>query len=268
MNKQGILTVLGVAFSLIIAFSGWMITNMLFDRQNVELLASTGSINIPIGENSDAKTGSGITGVKLDKNSMMNMYKTLINWDDYRSYAKPHEPREGQLNMEQALDMAEAGLSYFSIRGIIAEELLEDEFTQIDAYLCANQTSGPSGRMVAEIPSEYSYWSITLNNNKINVSLRMNAVTGAIWDISIFSAKEEIRLDSLSAIEILDIYTKYLGLEGEDSVRYDDECATKGFLGNVLQATAIKSSDVTPREMDYITLSISAFDGLEQKSIN
>lgn len=268
MNKQGILTILGVVFSLIIAFFGWMLTNMLLDRQDIELLASTGSISVPIGQNNEAKTGLTITGAKLDKNSIISMSEILNNWDNSRGYTRPHEPVEGQLNMEQALAMAEAGVSYFGTQGIFHEELLQDEFTQISASLCVNQPRAIQAAVlspVAELSPEYSYWEISLGNEKINVNLRINAVTGMIWDIEIYSIKEEIQLTSFNAIEMLDVYTEYLGLEGEDSVRYNEGFATKGFLGNVLQATAIIRGDTKHRGMEYIFLSISASGRVPQK---
>lgn len=268
MNKQGILTILGVIFSLIIVFLGWILTNMLLDKQDIDILATTGRVYPPtaserkgqrIDEKSDVNidtiTDSVIAGEKLDKNSIINMSKILVNWNNPEGYAKPHEPMKGQLNMEQALAMAEAGLSYFSIHGIIPEELLQDEFTEIDASLCVNL---PRKGVVAEFPPEYSYWIIGLSNEKMNVRLKINAVTGAMWDIGVYSMKEEIQLTSLNAIEILDIYTKYLGLEDEDSVRYNEALATKGFFGNVLQVTAVKKGNAAYKEMDYISLSISS----------
>lgn len=258
MNRQGLLTVLGVTLSLIIAFSGWMLTNLLLDRQDTELFASRGGIDISApagGAGTDPGIGSFIAGEKLDEEAMIKIAEILSTWNAEGTRTRPHEPVQGQLNMEQAFAAAEAGLSFLSKQGVIKEELLKGGFSKIGASLCESR---PAGRRDIGLPPEYSYWSLDLSYEKVSVRLRMNAVTGAIWEIGFYPVEGGIQLTSLDEGEILDIYAQYLGLEGEDPVKVSEGIVTKGFLGNVLTATAIKTFDVARERIESISLSLTA----------
>lgn len=257
MNKQGIYTAVGIAFSLMIAFGGWILTNTLLDKQETVLLSKTGSIYVPAGlktmagsandanSNLPPKTKTELlpNETKLEEGVMA---KILANWNAPQSYARPHDPVEGQFSMEQAITAAKNGLSHFSTQGIIPPVLLENEFTRTKASLWENHPafkenpSDPRVKVSTELPPAYSYWVITFDNEKLNVRLMLNAVTGAIWRADIVSYQAGTTLTDLDVVEMIEIYAAYLGLDGGATLNFNETWASKGFAGDIISVTAIK----------------------------
>lgn len=278
MNKQGIYTAVGITLSLMIAFGGWILTNTLLDKQETVLLSKTGSIYVPAGLKTTAGSANDANSnlppktktellpneTKLEEGVMA---KILANWNAPQSYARPHDPVEGQLNMEQAITAAKNGLSYFSTQGIIPPELLENEFTRTKASLWENHPafkenpSDPRVRVSIELPPAYSYWVITFDNEKLNVRLMLNAVTGAIWRADIVSYQAETTFTDLDVVEMIEIYAAYLGLDGGGTLNFNETWASKGFAGDIISVTAIKKGTGVGGAESYngISLYLSEF---------
>jgi len=267
MNKQGIYTAVGVAFSLVIALCGWILTNTLLDRQEAMLLVATGNIHVPSVLEATAGTGKETNSSSNPNTAKLKeevMAKILANWDAPGGNVRPHEPVEGQLNMEQALTAAETGLSYFSTHGIIPLELLEDEFTRTNASLWENRPAMKGNqpnmrvRVSTKLPPEYSYWAITFDNEKISIRLTLNAVTGAIWRADVFSYQAGTILTELDVVEMIEIYAAYLGLDGGDSLTFivNETWAVKGFAGNIIGVTAVKSEKGAGDPKSYSGISL------------
>ncbi|NLK51591.1 MAG: hypothetical protein GX295_03980 [Syntrophomonadaceae bacterium] len=278
MNKQDIYTTVGVAFSLMIAFCGWILTNTLLDKQETVLLSVTGSIHAPsvlgttAGTGNDANSNSTPkikTELITDETKLEEgvMAKILANWNAPKSHARPHEPVEGQLSMEQAITAAKNGLSHFNTHGIIPPELLKDEFTRTNASLWENQPaikenqSDTRVKVSMELPPEYSYWAITFGNEKMSVQLTLNAVTGAIWRADIFSYQAGTIFANLDVVEMVEIYAAYLGLNGGDSLSFNETWASKGFAGDIISVTATKNETGVDSTKSYsgISLYLSEF---------
>jgi len=240
MNKHVIYTAAGVMFSLTIAFCGWILTNTLLDGQETMLLAATGSFHDP-SANDETMTAN--TDLKLEAEEIA---KILGNWNTLGSYTRPHEPVEGQLNMEQAITAAKDGLSYLSKQGIIPKEFLEEKFNRTNASLCQNQPATMDGNkssytmVKVELPPEYSYWDITFDNKKVGVQLTLNAVTGKMWKVHIVSYQDMDTFNNLDLEDLIKMYAAYLGLEGGDSLSVSETMASKGFEGDIISIVAVK----------------------------
>lgn len=194
----------------------------MLDRQESKLFAITGKISVPPAKEVEVAEPQ----KKLDEETMV---KILENWNDSRGYVRPQEPVEGQLSMEQTLEAAEAGLSYFEDRGIIPEDLIKDGFTSISAALYENQSNE---EISEKLPPEYSYWTINFRDQRASGRLTLNAVTGEIWSADIHIPRENVPFSQLDAKAMLDIYIDYLGLSGGDSLKFDENYASKSFGGS------------------------------------
>ncbi len=238
MNRHGIFSALGIVLSLAIAFIGWILVNTLLDRQETRLLAA-GSFN---DSSTNAETVATNAEVKLEEEVME---KILRNWNVQGSYARPHEPVKGQLNMEQAINEAKNGLAYLSRKGVIPKDILEEGFVHTKASLLENMPNIEKYKNIKnkeELSPEYSYWNITFDNEKIGIQMTLNAVTGKMWRVDINSYHFVDMFNNQDLRNLIEIYEDYLGLEGGDTLNVSDNMASKGFAGDIIRIVVIKKS--------------------------
>lgn len=252
MNRHGIFSALGIVLSLAIAFIGWILVNTLLDRQETRLLAA-GSFN---DSSTNAETAAVNAEVKLEEAVMA---KILRNWNTQGSYARPHEPVKGQLNMEQAITEAKNGLAYLSRKGVIPKDILEEGFVRTKASLLENvQTMDKVKSKIKdkeELSPEYSYWNIKFDNEKIDIMVTLNAVTGKMWSVDINSYQVIDMFNNQDLRNLIEIYADYLGLEGGDTLNVSDNMASKGFAGDIIRIVAVKKSKIiqssTTKKVSY-----------------
>jgi hypothetical protein len=193
------------------------------------------------------------------------MAKILRNWNAQGSYARPHEPVKGQLNMEQAINEAKNGLTYLSRKGVIPKNMLEEGFIHTNASLLENRPTFGKGKSYVtdkeELPPEYSYWNITFDNEKIAVQITLNAVTGKMWRVDINSYQDMGMFSNQDLRNIIEIYADYLGLEGGDTLNVSDNIASKGFAGDVIRIVAVKKpksiQEAKTKKVSYETVNYS-----------
>jgi len=227
VNKQNLYTAMGIALSFIIAVGGWVLTSTLIDRKSDTLLSATGSIQVntppvsPIDTNDDDETPPHRPTL-----SESEMVKVLQNWEAVIG-ERPHEPVDGQLNMEQAIDAGKAGLSYFHEQGIIPAELLK--FDKTNAYLCEKQ---PRGQENYTLNPNYSYWTITFSGENRRATLVINAMTGQIWEAAFSGA------GIAETEKALEAFTSYLDLGEGGSYISDGTISMKSYSDGMLYAIA------------------------------
>lgn len=183
MNKRNILTVAGIVFSFIIAIGGWAMKSRIMNIESDRLLSATMSffVDTPaidllrIGEE---YSNSPYTLPTLTEHEMANI---LRNWERPRPWSwestgrrRLHEPAPGQIDMQQAIDAARAGLIFLYDNSILPAEMLE--FNDIRAYLAQNISQGDEF-----LPIEFSYWNVRFFNDYMEVLMTINAVTGQVW---------------------------------------------------------------------------------------
>lgn len=238
MNRQRIFSALGIILSLAIAFLGWILVNTMLNRQETMILTA-GSFNDPSTNNEALAENA---KVRLEEEVMK---KILTNWHTLGSNARPHEPVNGQLNMEQAISEANNGLTYLSRKGVIPKDMLEGGFVRTKASLMENLPTIDKYTNIAnkeELPPEYSYWNITFSNEKIDIMITLNAVTGKMWSVDINSYQVTDMFNNIDLKNLIEIYAEYLGLEGGDTLNIGDNVASKGFAGDTIRIVAVKST--------------------------
>lgn len=238
MNRHGIFSALGIVLSLAIAFLGWILVNTLLNRQETMLLTA-GSFN---DSSTNAEALATNAEVRLEEEVMA---KILTNWNTFGSNARPHEPVNGQLNMEQAITEANNGLAYLSRKGVIPKDILEEGFVRTKASLMENLPTIDKYTNIVdkkELPPEYSYWNISFSNEKIDIMVTLNAVTGKMWSVDINSYQVLDMFNNIDLKNLIEIYADYLGLEGGDTLNISDNVASKGFAGDIIRIVAVKNT--------------------------
>ena len=264
MNKQKIYTGIGIALSLLIAIGGWLLTSALIDKKSDALLSLTGitTIDAPgimstpgITENADDRSHNSPMSERPVLTEQQ-IYEILQNWESSGN-EKPHEPKEGQLNMEQAIAAGKTGLTYFSEQGIIPVELAGYKYDKTNAYLCQNLIDGQA----QFLDSVYSYWTVTFTSEQMSANLIINAVTGQIWKASMTIFNENIDSGEVIPKHALDAFASYIGIglnEATDAVYGENKIsAFKSFSGNTFNAI-ISMKTLTAKNKNMITdISIS-----------
>ncbi|MDR0293761.1 MAG: hypothetical protein LBH95_06375 [Oscillospiraceae bacterium] len=206
MNKRNIYTAIGVALSFLIAIGGWTLTNALIDRKSDVLLSVTGithnNIYVPPDEPDEDAPAPELSGEEIAA--------VLRNWEN-TAIEQFHEPFAGQLTMEQAIEQAKACLASFDGQGVNLAFMLDADMA-ISPYLCQNLPGG-----MAFLVPIYSYWTVILYGSDTVVTMKLNAVTGQVWQMRVSRLAAESQFTTSGAYDTLLAYSSYLGLEaGED----------------------------------------------------
>lgn len=247
MNKQNVYTIMGIALSFIIAVGGWVLTSALIDRKSDALLSATGitRVNVlPIEPRAPVnQDGSGVDDSLIEQPKLTNeeIIKVLQNWQSEDCDRIAHEPVEGQLSMEQAIEIGKAGLSYYNEQGIIPVELLEYENAKIGAHLFENQPGGQTTlSLYPALDPYYSYWSVSFSNELMDTVLTINAVTGQIWIADIITHTAVVNFNAASAGIALNAFMSHIGISSDEKtlVKYDENeiSASQSFAGGMLHA--------------------------------
>ncbi|RDU24612.1 hypothetical protein [Anaerosacchariphilus polymeriproducens] len=237
MFKQRILATVVALFSLFIVFGGWFLTNELLDRQHVKLMNKVNSIDF--NEKLDVEPGAGRTKTSLSTKEIANILKVWTS-DRIRHY---HEPYEGQLTMEEAINAANSWLSYFCKNDILPKEILESDFTQTNAFLYDTNPVSQVPAMITPAPDPaYSFWSVNLINREVSVQLMINALTGEIWMVDISSSSLEVNFDNIKVWDVLEQYEKYFGLFSSDEPKREEAYASKSYENNQIGITVYKKA--------------------------
>lgn len=260
MNKRTIYTVFGVALSLLIATGGWFITNSLLDRKESDLLSARGSVHVdaPQQTNTVPPDDSVITSDPT-KLTAAEMYTVLEYWE-LNGTEQAHEPTDGQISMEQALNRAHEWLEYFCGQGLLSSKLLDYEPRKTNAYLSRNvpSQSGATAQnplVKAEdirdsklLEPFYSYWTVRLYAERLNIMLIINAGTGQIWKAEIDSSTATINFNGVNAEEMQTAFKAYIDIENADGILNTNAEISPGTLENqtVLARVVLSVSAIIP----------------------
>lgn len=275
MSKQYLFTATGIVLSFIIAVSGWMITRKMLDRNEKVLLSATGTIrvNTPIiaaatepvnvQKNTEDETIQDTESTRPELTDK-EINEILTNWEK-DGYELPHEPLEGQINMEQAIETGKAGLAYFCGQGVIPEDLLEYEFNKINAYLCVKQQNEQINESINPL---YSYWTVSFSSVPKSIIFTINAVTGEIWKAEITISDYIDSYNEMWSVWMLEAFTSYLKLDENGSFYMSGNSSAKSFAKGMFYAVAkrndyiIAYTNKTTSNPDDITI-ISSYSYTE-----
>jgi len=220
MFKKILLTAVGIILSFAIAAGGWLVTSILIDRESYNLLSGTASflVDIPAIEinQSDEEIDYQITTLNLTNEEMISV---LQNWElSDSSRSRPHEPAPGQIDMETAIITGQEGLLFLYEQNILPPEAMV--FNNAVAFLSQNISQDEDF-----LPLRYSYWTVAFGNEYIETHITINALTGQIWGIEIFSRQRAmgevisqmlLKADSDDIINALSAFVSNLDIYPDD----------------------------------------------------
>lgn len=156
------------------------------------------------------------------KLTMEQMEEAIQFWNN-RIGETIHDPVEGQISMEEAIELGKQWLTMMGEK---------KQIYSITATLSAGyQRESPK----KQLEPYYSFWTIEFSNQTVRTTLYLNAVTGQVWSAKIIW-NDDIQ-EKLYPQEQLKIFIESAGLQAENKteVTKDDygmqaHCAVKNSL--------------------------------------
>lgn len=225
MKKEKLYTLLTFALSLMVIMAGWFFTKSMLKQKEASVLARRGELyvndsNLGVFDNgSDITPGeSGHGNHSIEKHlSEEEMGEILAVWE-MGGKEMPHEPKTGQLNMEQAIDAGKNWVASLAEQGIVPPELVGGNYDNVSAKLLSLETqTGPEEGML-------SYWSVQFMEGDTVIRLTIHAVCGEIWRASITMKEDNNKLAQYKTEDLLRIAFPFMeeGREKQVQVQTDN----------------------------------------------
>lgn len=178
MNRTRIYTVISLAAALVFLLGSMAGMKFIMAARERQLLTQSGyaEVESPVRtwetlEKDGEKNGA--AGYTL---TMAQMEEVIINWETSASILL-HNPVEGQLSMEEAIQCGEKWLKEM---GFAQEKRISPR--SVRAVLAV----GDSGWIPEDQLAPYhSYWMVEFQDAAMKASLEINAVTGQVWAASV-----------------------------------------------------------------------------------
>lgn len=219
--KYKLITAAMAAVSLTVAFGGWFLTKELLDRKNAEFLNGTGAVALRSGQTAlltQEQADEAARAFKKHEIPEKQMREILLLWD-YGVKEMPHDPKEAQMNMEQAIETGKQWIATLANREIVPKTLVDGDFDRITAQLGT-----------VEIQTELderllSRWMLEYRKDDVDINLTIHAMSGEIWYANIsmmaysslayaYSSAEMMALmfprEKRSVVDTIDMYDGHL----------------------------------------------------------
>lgn len=175
-HKYGTFTLL---LAVIFAFGSIKGMHYVLQVREKELLTEQGKANVesPVRAWSDGK------GIEEDSTSQEQyilteeqMAEAIRSWNN-RETEMVHESVEGQISMEDAVEVGEKWLTEMGIEERNEQEIQIEAYS-INAMLGVGKRKSDPGN---QLEPYYSFWTIQFANQDMNTVVYVNAVTGKVW---------------------------------------------------------------------------------------
>lgn len=205
MNKSILYTILIVFCSFTVVSSGWFLMNKILDRKEEKILGQMGQITVETAEKDNQDTKDKMKSFSGQKLSEKERIKILKIWETGKKLI-PHEPLEGQMNMEQAIVKGEEWIDIVEKSGNLISSGAVWEFENTSAKLCSFEDK-------TEVEKEkISFWEIQYENEDIQILLKIHALSGEVWNAEISMEESQREGDSLRG-ELLKVVFPFFGAE-------------------------------------------------------
>lgn len=257
MKKDRIKTLLILCLTLVVVLGGWEIMKKFLDWQVENFLSDTGQISLKSSgtslfiENEEKNLqGETIEQDNLLKESLSEdmMVKILNVWES-GGRELPHEPKSGQMDMEQAIETGRIWIDSFVEKGVLPKELEEDDYDKISAKLCTHEASVDFDEVLL------GYWSVKYMKEDITISLVIHAVYGEVWRAEISMNEREDLLEIYSEEELVELAFPFIEKEERSVVNLTNNTThislKEGLVIAMINMRRVQVNDQTPViEMD------------------
>lgn len=260
MRKSKMDTLLVFALTCAVVLGGWFVTRRMLILKEKEFLSGTGQIAVQSSDTAlSAGNGTG-QGVMQPSESALSigsgtgqtvmqsqgnafsagsghdggveqevfqgkrlsedmMAQVLTVWENSWS-RRPHEPKKGQMSMEQAIDAGHNWLRAIAEWGILPADMTADDFEVTGAKLFTPEAQ-------VDLDEELlGCWVLGLAGDGMKVSFTIHAVSGDVWQARITMEQNNGLVERGNFVGMLETAFPFIG--GSDTMWVDVEENTLG----------------------------------------
>ena len=193
------ITLGGIFFAFVIAIGGLFIMQGMIHKRGDVLLSESGNIKAaPIVDDAEGNADD----LELTPLSQMEIIQILHSLESNET-EQPHEPMQGQISMENAIEQAKEWTNHFYTQYLDEETTDTLNYIKINSKLCIKQNSEIVGNSSEVINS---YWTVILETDEIRTEIVMNAVTAQIFCATVTSSSVEYDFSKIDLELLLEDY--------------------------------------------------------------
>lgn len=212
MGRKGskLTNLLGMVLAFGIAFGGLFGVRLRLAQEEAALLQGGGAVELPV---QDGKVDIQVSGKAEESGlSEAELVQTVENLRS-RTEVYPHEPRQGQLSMAQAIACGKGWMEDFCIPYFGAPENGLQEY-KANCYLWSTQEG-------AEGEEKDSYWTVALAGQGMDAELIVHGGSGQVLEASVSFLLPSEFGEMKNPVVFLQEYADSFGF-AEDDVLYED----------------------------------------------
>lgn len=232
--KGKIYTAVMVTVSLGIVLGGWFLTRKLLDKKEEEFLGGTGAVSLRFEQTAllaQEEAQERANAFKEQKIPEALMKELLLLWD-YAGKEMPHEPKEEQMNMEQAIETGKQWITVLAEHEIVPGTLKDGDFDKITAQLSTVETQTSLNERLL------SRWTLEFIKDDVDIKLMIHAMSGEVWYANISMMAYSSKAYEYSLEEILDLMFPRVA-EGDAQTLYYSEYQMQKLLEEKLVSAEI-----------------------------
>lgn len=211
MHKNRLLNLSGLLLSFGAALGGLLLVQNRLAREEADLLRSGGVIRTAArSEDAEAESPgeTEIARTRLTEAQLIEVVELL----EHSSEIYPHEPKQGQLSMAEAIECGKNWLEDFCIPHFENSASSSREY-RANCYLWSPLEEEGDGNDILS-----SFWSMHLSSQGIDAVLILNAVSGQVLNASVScSSPLECQNDG-EPLTFLQDYADSFGLEASELI--------------------------------------------------
>jgi hypothetical protein len=255
MNKAYKYTILTLLLAVVFIFVSMTGMNLILQIRERQLLTESGRIAMetPVrswqtADNEEEEEENAVAEKETYTLTIEQMEEVINGWNQ-RTGVTVHSPVNGQISMEDAIEMAQQWLAEMGLND--NEQERDTDAISMSAVLGVATQEILEG---VQLEPYYSIWTVQIQSDSIKAEIYINAVTGKVWgaEITLYEEMPEKWHDNR-----LRLFVELAGLQvaDEDFIAIDS--------GETRTEIAIKESRLYAQEQLY-SMSIASKDGYTQ----
>ncbi len=216
MNKGRLSALSALILTFLFVVGGWFLTRALLREKEAEIFRGQALVFevSELVEQEDAAEEAvelleeDFAGVELTAEEMA---KVLAVWDAGGNEI-PHEPKENQMDMEQAISTGQDWINSLAEGGALPGFLAEYSFGKTNARLCTYDME------VDFEESLISVWKVDFMKEDIEIKLNIHAASGQVWKADISMNEGRGLFGGCTDEEILKLAFPFLKQDGQTAL--------------------------------------------------
>lgn len=244
--KSGIYTAVLAVASLLVVFGGWFFTREMLERRKAEFLSGSGVVALRAEQTAllaqeEAEADAPFEPYELAEEQMRDI---LTMWN-LGGKEMPHEPKEDQMNMEQAIEAGREWIASLAEHEVVPTELTNGDFEKITAQLSTLEVSTSLDERLV------SLWTMEYMKGDVNIKLTIHAMSGEIWEARIYMLATSSMAYMYSSKELLEMMFPRVIKSKEEAVSIYDR-----------RITEVLEEGFVSVEFDFSTVGTVSYDAI------